>query len=529
MTVLEKDTKPEAALAGPPKLATQTLIAALTITAISDRLLFDAPVGLSLFLVAALTGAAALLLHRLAASHGRLMLAGLLYGLGVLPILEHVSALSVCVMLALFALGSLTLADGLRGSLFEKLKRILWFAAAIPVTAPAGVAGWRRQTAAVGEAVFSFARIGVWLMPLAVGLVFIALFQEANPIIADWLRRIDFWAVFDVLNPARILFALLAFTVAFAYLKPHVRTFGPAKPAQSAGPLAGATAAQSQTIAEVLFGEAAILRALIVFNLLFAVETLLDLAYLTGGAALPDGMSYAQYAHRGAYPLVVTALLAAVFVLLALRSGSAARANSRIRFLVYLWIGQNMLLTGSAVLRLDLYVSEYGLTHWRAAAFIWMALVGFGLAAIVWRIFFGKSAEWLVGINLASAALALYGSCFIDFSEQIASYNIRHGRDDFHYLTSLGAAAIPAIDTAIKAGRTAGAAIWIPDDRDYLWEMDGQVRSVLDWRMSKAGQFAEDYADWRGFTLRKWRLSRYLASHPLEAARLHGRIPEDRR
>ena len=71
----------------------------------------------------------------------------------------------------------------------------------------------------------------------------------------------------------------------------------------------------------MLFGKAAILRSLIVFNLMFAVQTVLDAAYLWGGVALPDGMSYASYAHRGAYPLIVTALIAAGFVLAALQAG----------------------------------------------------------------------------------------------------------------------------------------------------------------------------------------------------------------
>ena len=77
----------------------------------------------------------------------------------------------------------------------------------------------------------------------------------------------------------------------------------------------------------MLFGKAAILRSLIVFNLMFAVQTMLDAAYLWGGVALPDGMSYASYAHRGAYPLIVTALLAAGFVLVAMRPGSATSAD----------------------------------------------------------------------------------------------------------------------------------------------------------------------------------------------------------
>ncbi len=60
-----------------------------------------------------------------------------------------------------------------------------------------------------------------------------------------------------------------------------------------------------------MFGRSAILNSLILFNALFAVQTILDLIYLWGGVRLPDGLSYAEYAHRGAHPLIATALLAA--------------------------------------------------------------------------------------------------------------------------------------------------------------------------------------------------------------------------
>ena len=133
----------------------------------------------------------------------------------------------------------------------------------------------------------------------------------------------------------------------------------------------------------LLFGRAAILRSLIVFNAIFAVQTALDLTYLWGGTALPDGMSYAHYAHRGAYPLIVTALLAAAFVLAAMRKDGPAEGSVWIKRLVYLWTGQNVLLVVSSILRLWLYVEVYSLTELRIAAGIWMALVAVGLVLIL--------------------------------------------------------------------------------------------------------------------------------------------------
>jgi hypothetical protein len=90
-------------------------------------------------------------------------------------------------------------------------------------------------------------------------------------------------------------------------------------------------------------------RALILCNALFALQSGLDLAYLWGDLALPNGMSHAEYAHRGAYPLVATALLAAAFVLIAMRPGGPAENSRLIRPLVLAWIGQNVLLVISSI------------------------------------------------------------------------------------------------------------------------------------------------------------------------------------
>jgi hypothetical protein len=50
--------------------------------------------------------------------------------------------------------------------------------------------------------------------------------------------------------------------------------------------------------------------SLIAFNALFALQNGMDLAWLWGLMPLPAGITLADYAHRGAYPLIVTALLA---------------------------------------------------------------------------------------------------------------------------------------------------------------------------------------------------------------------------
>ena len=255
---------------------------------------------------------------------------------------------------------------------------------------------WRRVAKRLGRRRLRFAALAVWIMPLVLGAVFLTLFGQANPIIEHWLSLIDLWKLLDLVELERIAFWVFFLISIWALLRPRLPWFfrGPfrlpmpvdlfATPVAAAEPgpaVAGAARPSvAQGLEDVVFGKGAILRALILFNLMFAVETMLDVTYLWGGVALPDGLTYADYAHRGAYPLIATALLAALFVLLALRPGSATSRGRADPGLVYVWVGQNILLVISSILRLDLYVGIYALTYWRVAAFVWMGLVAVGLA-----------------------------------------------------------------------------------------------------------------------------------------------------
>jgi hypothetical protein len=161
-------------------------------------------------------------------------------------------------------------------------------------------------------------------------------------------------------------------------------------------------------------------------------------------------MTLAEYAHRGAYPLIATALLAGLFVLVTLRPGSAMAGQPAIRRLVYLWIGQNVLLVASTMLRTLDYIEAYSLTRLRIAALVWMALVAVGLVLICWRIWRGRSGAWLINANAAAALLALGACCFVDLGAEAADWNVRHAREaggsgsalDLCYLNELDASAL---------------------------------------------------------------------------------------
>ncbi len=333
-----------------------------------------------------------------------------------------------------------------------------------------------------------------WVVPLVLAGVFVLLFAAANPLIESALQAINVDALLSLFEPLRVILWGLAIAFAWPFLRPKLLRWR--KAAEVQGP-------QLQRAESIVFGRGAILRSLGIFNAIFAVQTLLDLTYLWGGLALPEGMTYANYAHRGAYPLIVTALLAAAFVLAALRPGGAAEQSPLIRRLVYLFIAQNVLLVVSSILRLDLYVEVYSLTELRVAAGIWMGLVAIGLLLILARIALRKSNKWLIASNFASLGLALYACSFIDFQAMIARFNIEHSYEltgqgaplDLGYLCSLGPTAIPALDYYLEQTTT---------------RPEHETRDVRLMRSELASSFASRSRDWRSWTFRDWRLEQYL-------------------
>ena len=110
-------------------------------------------------------------------------------------------------------------------------------------------------------------------------------------------------------------------------------------------------------------------------------------------------MTYADYAHRGAYPLIVTALLAAGFVLVAMRPGGPAESSRLIRR--WCWPGSRRTSCWSISVDPAARSLCRGLFAdlLRVAAFIWMGLVALGLVLILSRIAPTRPNSWLITAN----------------------------------------------------------------------------------------------------------------------------------
>lgn len=462
---------------------------ALVLAALSDWLFYDERIGLSLSLFAIAIAGVSVFFNHATMDLRRTMIAAAILVAGLVPAVEELNTLSFLILLASLTIALLVATDPETTELAERARALRNFFLLGPFRFFFDALQVFNMSA--------FTRgIALWLLPAVLSTVFVALFAAANPVIEQWVSLLNPKLIFQYVSIPRVLFwtMMLALVWPFIHVRWRRRTIvtttvadGPVPP-----PLPPLVSAE-------FLGTSTILRSLILFNLLFAAQSVLDGIYLWGHVALPDNLTYAWYAHRDAYPLIATALLAAAFVLVAMRPGGPAEKSKVIRPLVYLWVGQNVLLVASSILRLDLYVDVYMLTYWRIAAFIWMGLVALGLILIVARIVLDRSNEWLVSVNLIALAVVLYGCSLVNFDAFIANYNVAHSREasgngvqiDINYLLALGPQALPAIDKAImlKPGNPESCLV---SRRDRLVE---QQRQDLTWR------------SW-GF--RNWRLQRRL-------------------
>lgn len=232
-----------------------------------------------------------------------------------------------------------------------------------------------------------------------------------------------------------------------------------------------------------------VLRALLMLNALICVQMVSDLAILIGGADLPGGMGHAEYAHRGAYPLLATAMLAGVFALLARPFWHEHRL---IRPLMLLWLLQNIVLTGAAALRLDLYIDAYGLTYLRLYALIWMGLVALSLGLSILQMILDRSTAWLV-LRTAGLGLAtLYLCAFVNFAAIIAAQNLSRPEPDLAYVCELGP----------MAAAQSSAATPLPVDSFGLPACAARMPPRID--------------GWRDWGYRSWRVNRMVAEKRVE-------------
>jgi hypothetical protein len=493
-------------LTSPTRWLLRHLAMAAALAGLGDWLLYRSGFpGLSLAAFLAACGLVAILANPVRAGKPLRIVVSVAFAMGLLTVVEELSWLSFFVATGATVLFALAMIFGDFDAWPRELRRSL----VVPFVGGFWLVGdfirARKLALRKRKPLWRIGSLVGWIVPVVLFLVFLSLFASANPLIDAWVRLLDPRMLLEYISIGRTMFWLLIACLVWPFV--HMRR------ARRSALSALALPPTDATDLDTLFSGLALVRSLVLFNGLFALQTSLDLVYLWGGLALPNGLTHAAYAHRGAYPLIGTALLAAVFVLIAMRRGGPAETSRWIRPLVLVWVAQNFLLVLSSIFRTGLYVAAYSLSELRLAAMIWMGLVAAGLVLIVVQIVRKKSNKWLLNANALAAAGVVYACCFLNFPYIVASYNVAHCLEatgkgpalDVNYLGSLGPQAMPAYELYY---------------RDYAQHATFAGPGVISERRNWARNFAKQAVagmTWRDWSFRGWRLKRYFDTQPADA------------
>ena len=302
------------------------------------------------------------------------------------------------------------------------------------------------------------------LAPVARGVLFVlpllfflaVLLSSADPYFAEWLGDLFFGLENAPEYLLRGLIILgLAYCLAAAYIYALVRSkdrtlLAHGKPVIA--PLLG-------------FGEAAAMLTSV--NLLFALFVVVQFRYFFGGFAnivdSPGGLTYAEYARRGFFELVVVAITALIFFVLL--SGLARRQKSRQQaWFTGLGIGLFLLVAvilASAFQRLLLLEQAYGFTRLRTYPHVFMIWLGLLLLAIVILEALGRRRAFALAVLLAVVGFTLTLP-LLNVDAFITRINLQRntlaGELDHLYLASLSDDAVPELVGAYQQAAETGNA-----------------------------------------------------------------------
>ena len=197
--------------------------------------------------------------------------------------------------------------------------------------------------------------------------------------------------------------------------------------------------------------------ALGLLDALFLLFVVVQLRYFFGGAALIDqtaGLTYAQYARQGFFQLVTASALVLPIVLgidFLARGGTPAEIRT-IRQLSGLLLTLLTVVMASALERMRLYVSAFGLSDTRLYATAFMVFLVGVFVWFAWTVLRGNRARFAFGALMQGLAV-LAGLHVLNPDAFIVKTNLnRQGAEqpfDAKYATTLGADAVPPLLAAL--------------------------------------------------------------------------------
>jgi hypothetical protein len=293
------------------------------------------------------------------------------------------------------------------------------------------------------DQVLKIIKIGV--LPVVLFVVFLVLFQNANPIFLEktlFLKNAleTFFTNFPTFSVPRTVFTIFGYIFLAGVFFNRNFQFGHNYFTNKNTSIEPPT----ESIKNDMFQTATI--SLFTLNALLLSVNFIDIQYLWFNFSVTSAPEISKLVHSGTYLLIVSIIISIIVLLFFFKGDLNFHKKSKILVVLAItWIAQNAILVGSVFIRNFKYVEMYGLTHKRIGVCIFLTLTLIGLFTITWKIIKKQNFNFIFISNSWAFMVVFLIVSFVDFDKIIAENNLKRPNCDMEYVKSLSIHAIPSI------------------------------------------------------------------------------------
>lgn len=252
-------------------------------------------------------------------------------------------------------------------------------------------------------------------------------------------------------------------------------------------------------------------------TVIYLIFSIIQIVFLfSGGLMLPEGYTYAEYAHQGFFQLLFLCIFNLVLVLCCM---SLFEMSRWLKVILLVFSACTYVMIASSAYRMILYISCYHLTFLRMLVLWFLALLVVLMAGVMWSI--QKKNFPLLQYGVAVVTVFYLVLSFSHFDYWIAKYNLSQMGDqiayeDISYLCNLSMDAVPALaEISLEHAHESESMNKYDVDNGYDADIRYEYSEEYDIYWSCPACEAERYLEWVAenpkLNIRTFNLSKYRA------------------
>ncbi len=315
-----------------------------------------------------------------------------------------------------------------------------------------------KQVAQLGNGRPAMGRAIRWMrivvIPLVILVVFISIYQAANPMFAQlvtkftdrlaWLVKtltahLDAWAVLTFILGVLICDFLLLHTTEKSLVENVVKVSDHLRRTKEPSRKIKMHLGLRREWRSALF-------LLVILNVLLFVVNCIDIYWVWFNFEW-SGDYLKQFVHEGTNLLIFSIIISVLVILYIFKNNlNFLSTNGLLKKLAYVWLAQNVILALSVGVRNYHYIQHYALAHKRIGVMFFLLATIVGLITVMVKVQKKRSAHYLFRTNFMACYCILVLMTVVNWDVLIAKFNFAHADRSFvhlDYLVTLCNGALP--------------------------------------------------------------------------------------